>query len=259
MILTVENGGFCYESGKTVLKNMSFDVHGGEILCVLGPNGAGKTTLLRCMLGLLPWSTGKSCLDGRDIRSLPAGDFWKKVAYVPQKQGTVSSQTVKEAVLLGRAGFLNPFRTPGREDRAAAEQALERLGMSHLADRRCDALSGGEYRMVLLARALAGQPELLVLDEPESNLDFKNQLLLLETLKGLADEGMAVLFNTHYPAHALRYAHRALLLKKGGGGSFGPTEDILTEERLTEAFGVETHVITAEHGGRVLKDVIAVK
>lgn len=242
MIFSVERGSFHYPGGKELLKEISFSARSGEILAILGPNGVGKTTLLRCMLGLLPWSSGASLLDGQPIRRLEGRSLWRRAAYVPQTGEGGAARTVLEQTLLGRASRLGVFSQPGEADRQAAWRALERLGLEELADRPLDKLSGGQRRMAAIARALAGEPELLVLDEPEANLDLKNQLLVLETLKKLATEGMAVILNTHDPSYALEYAQKALLLAPGGAYTVGNTAETITGQRLTEAFGVRCAV-----------------
>lgn len=257
MIFSVQDGSFCYPGGDPVWKELSFSVQSGEILCVLGANGAGKTTLLRCMLGLLPWKSGQALLDGVPIGQLSEKSLWEAVSYVPQGQQRSGGLSVLDYTVLGRASRRTLFQQPRKADFQAAEQALEKLGIASLAAHPCDTLSGGEFRLVQIAKALTRKTRLLVLDEPESNLDFRNQLLVLETLKHLSEEGMAIVWNTHYPGHALRYAHRALLLQKGAAYVFGSAECVLTEAHLSQAFGVQTAIISAEREGRLLRDVIA--
>ena len=135
---------------------------------------------------------------------------------------------------------------------------MERLGISHLADKPCYAISGGELQMVLIARAMAAEPEILVLDEPESNLDFKNQLIVLDAMTALAAEGVACIFNTHYPAHALQRAGKALMLSKDGRSIFGDTTSVVTEENIRHAFGVEAMIGEVETPHNIMKNVVAV-
>jgi iron complex transport system ATP-binding protein len=135
---------------------------------------------------------------------------------------------------------------------------MERLGIAHLADKPCYAISGGELQMVLIARAMAAEPEILVLDEPESNLDFKNQLIVLDAMTALAAEGVACIFNTHYPAHALQRAGKALMLSKDGESIFGDTTAVVTEENIRRAFGVEALIGEVETPQNIMKNVVAV-
>ena len=255
--LSVQNGCFSYTPERQILSGITFEVETGELMAVLGPNGAGKTTLLRCMTGMLKWKSGETLLDGTDLRSMSARSFWSRVAYVPQARNAPSSYTVLEAVLLGRTGRMNLFQTPGREDVEKAEHVLERLGILHLKGARCSRISGGELQMVLIARAMASDPELLILDEPESNLDFRNQLIVLNAMSELASEGIACVFNTHYPAHALQRAGKALILKKDGTALFGSTPAVVTERNIRETFGVEAVIGEIETPGSVMKNVVA--
>ena len=257
-LLRIENGSFAYKSGPQILKDINIEVGPGEILAVLGPNGAGKTTLLRCMMDMLHWQNGRSLLDGEDIRNIPASKLWRRMAYVPQARSAAVSYTAFQTVLLGRSSRIGAFSAPSAEDMKVAERVMERLGISHLADKPCYAISGGELQMVLIARAMAAEPEILVLDEPESNLDFKNQLIVLDAMTALAAEGVACIFNTHYPAHALQRAGKALMLSKDGRSIFGDTTNVVTEENIRRAFGVDALIGEVETPHNIMKNVVAV-
>ena len=257
-LLRIESGSFAYKSGPRILKDINIEVEPGEILAVLGPNGAGKTTLLRCMMDMLHWQSGRSLLDGEDIRSIPASKLWRRMAYVPQARSAAVSYTAFQTVLLGRSSRIGAFSAPSAEDMKVAERVMDRLGISHLADKPCYAISGGELQMVLIARAMAAEPEILVLDEPESNLDFKNQLIVLDAMTALAAEGVACIFNTHYPAHALQRAGKALMLSKDGRSIFGDTTSVVTEENIRRAFGVDALIGEVETPHNIMKNVVAV-
>lgn len=260
--LTMDHASFSYgkryEETQAVFRDLSLSVSSGEILAVLGPNGSGKTTLLKCMLNLLKLQEGACLLDGKDVRTLPVRDFFGVVSYVPQTRSIPTSYTVLETVLLGLSGKTGVFRAPGEKDVRKAEETLRKLGIGALKDKRCNELSGGELQMVFIARALISEPKILILDEPESGLDFRNQLIVLETLTELKEGGMACVFNTHYPEHALGRADKALLLS-GGRGIFGTAEEVVTEERIREAFGVEAYIGTHEIDGTTVKTVIPIK
>lgn len=258
MIFEVLDGGFAYPHGRQVLKNISFSVGKGEMLAILGPNGAGKTTLLRCMMGFLKWNTGKSMLDGENIANMTQRQLFSKVAYVPQAKNAALSSSVKDMVLLGRSSHYGIFGKPGEKDREIVSQTLESLGLSAMANRACNELSGGELQMALIARALVSEPQVIILDEPESNLDFKNQLIVLKTLQSLTERGITCIFNTHYPVHALRHADKALLLDKTGTVIFGNAHDVITEENMQHAFGVETVIGHIETPHNEYADVLAI-
>ena len=255
MILTVEQGSYFYKKDQKIFEDVCFSVSSGEILAILGPNGAGKTTMLRCITGMLNWKKGESRLDGENIRTMPERKLWQRMAYVPQAKSASSAYTAFETVLLGRSSHLNAFSLPKQEDVDKAREAMESLGIAHLAEKKCSAISGGELQMVLIARALASEPEILILDEPESNLDFKNQLIVLDTITKLAQKGMACIFNTHYPEHALQRSHKALLLSKGGDYLFGDTADVVTEANIQKAFGVQAVIGEVETPEKVLRSV----
>lgn len=256
MKLTVENGSFSYQKGNMIFENINFSVDSGEILAILGPNGAGKTTLLRCITGMLKWKDGRSTLDGENIAGMSAKKQWSKMAYVPQAKAVSSSYTAFEMVLLGRSSHLNAFSAPKKADIEKAESVMKLLGISALADKKCSEISGGELQMVLIARALASEPKVLILDEPESNLDFKNQLVVLNAMTKLAESGMTCVFNTHYPAHALQRTNKSLILSKGGAYVFGDTAVVVNEENIQKAFGVQAVIGEIETKENVLKDVV---
>ena len=256
MNLTVRNGSFFYQKNTPIFNDIHFSVDAGEILAILGPNGAGKTTLLRCITGMLKWKGGESLLDGKPIHTMAARELWSKMAYVPQAKSASSAYTAFETVLLGRSSHLNAFSAPKKADLEKAKEVMELLGIYHLADKKCTAISGGELQMVLIAKALASDPRVLILDEPESNLDFKNQLIVLDAMTRLAETGMTCIFNTHYPAHALQRAHKSLILSRGGEYVFGSTPAVVTRETIRKAFGVEAVIGEVETPGNILQNVI---
>lgn len=258
MTFEVQGGSFAYSGSRTILDNISFRVEEGKMLAILGPNGAGKTTLLRCMMGFLRWSEGKSLLDGKDIATMSQRELFSRVAYVPQAKSSALSASVQDMVLLGRSSRYSIFGKPGKHDREIVAETLASLGLSHLAEQSCAQLSGGELQMVLIARAIAAEPKIIILDEPESNLDFKNQLIVLKTLHNLTAQGISCIFNTHYPVHALRHADEALLLDKQGSFCFGDVHSVITEDNMRAAFGVETVIGQIETDSNQYFDVLAV-
>ena len=201
MKLEVRNASFSYGKRK-VWENVNFTVESNEILAILGPNGAGKTTLLKSIMNLLSFDTGEALLNGRDMKTIPHKELWKQIAYVPQaKQGSPSN--VRDMIVLGRSAHLSLFGQPTKYCYELADNIISELGIEHLAHKNCNELSGGELQMVLIGRALISEPKLLIMDEPESNLDYRNQLQVLEMIKKISDKTTCIL-NTHYPEHALR-------------------------------------------------------
>lgn len=215
MILEVQNGCFGYPKQPVILENISLALDEGHILAILGPNGIGKTTLLKCMIGLLPWRSGRTLLYGKDMHTLKPRELWSTISYIPQSHGFAFSYTGLEMVLLGRSAHLGTFQQPGPEETNMAKAMMERVGISHLAGKDCNRMSGGELQMVLIARALINDPRLIILDEPETGLDFHNQILVLNMIERLAhEEGISAIMNTHYPTNAMTVADEALMLNR---------------------------------------------
>lgn len=259
MKFEVRDGGFGYSRRECILQNVNFTLDKPEVLSVLGANGAGKTTLLRCMLGLLEWKKGGTYIDGVNIKDIPYQQLWQKVGYVPQAKASAFAYRTEDMVLLGRNAHLGTFGQPKKADMDIAESCMEEIGIGHLKGKLCSQISGGELQMVLIARALAASPSILVLDEPESNLDFRNQLIILETIERLCREKhIFAVVNTHYPEHALSISQKALLLTKGGSVMFGPTKEVLSEEHLDEAFGVEVKLYPLQLANRTYTCVLPI-
>ena len=257
MKLEIANASFSYPKREPLFENVSFTLKSGDIISVLGPNGAGKTTLLRALRGILRWTAGASMLDDEDISSMTPSRLWSKISYVPQAHGISGSYTVLESVLFGMTNKIGVFSTPKKKDIDKALSILGKLQLAHLKDRKCNEISGGELQMTLIARALASDPGIIILDEPESNLDFKNQIIVLDTLSQLASKGVGVLFNTHFPEHALRRSNKALLLNHGQV-LFGPVKEIITEQNIQSAFGVKAVIGSIETENNQIENIIPV-
>jgi len=211
----------------------------GEVLALLGANGAGKTTLFKTILGLLPVQAGQVLLDGKPLSAWSRKDRAKRVAYVPQAHAALFPFTVLDVVLMGRTAHLPPFATPGRRDRDIAREVLAGLGMAHLETRPYTELSGGERQIVLIARALAQQPEILVMDEPTASLDYGNQMRLLQHIRQLARHQISVILSTHNPDHVFMVADRVALLHEGAVVGLGPTSEVLTPQALKRLYGID--------------------
>jgi iron complex transport system ATP-binding protein len=221
----------------TVGSGLDVSLATGEVLALLGPNGGGKTTLLKTLLGLLPPKAGGVRLGQRDLGAYSIRERARMIAYVPQVHVGTFAFTVETVVLMGRSAHGNLFSAPSSHDRAVAMNALERFGIARLAQRPYTQISGGERQLALLARALAQEPQFIVLDEPTASLDFGNQGKVMREIKALAAAGHGVLFTTHDPNHALRAADRAYLLRGGQKLADGPVAQVLEQARLEELYG----------------------
>ena len=208
----------------------------GEVLALLGPNGGGKTTLLKTLLGLLAPQSGEVRLGDRPLAGYSSRERARLLAYVPQSHVVTFAFTVETVVLMGRTAHGNLFSRPTAADRAIAARMLERFGIAHLRERPYTMISGGERQLVLLARALAQEPQFIVLDEPTSSLDFGNQGKVLREIRALATAGLGVMFTTHDPNHALRAADRAYLIRDGARIADGAASAVLTRAALEELY-----------------------
>ena len=248
----------CFGFGDRMLFNgISFEVGEKQVLTILGPNGAGKTTLLKCMMGFYKWASGTSELNGKDITSYSPREITRHLSYVPQMKDTTFDYSVREMVMMGRAGHIKLYESPDDKDREIVDRYLERLDITHLADRRYNTLSGGEMQLVMIARALVSEPEFLVLDEPESNLDYSNQLRILDLIEELSKE-MTCIINTHYPEHALRISDKTLMLDGRGGYICGDTEEVITEQNLMDVFRVRARIGTMDENGETYRYIVPV-
>lgn len=227
----------------------SLSVGGGEVLTLLGPNGSGKTTLLKCINALLKPSSGSIEICGRDILSYTRNELSRAIGYVPQSHTPSFPFSVLDVVLMGRVSYLSIFQQPSKADYRKAEEALSTVGISAMRDRSYTNISGGERQLVLIARAIAQEPKLLLLDEPTAHLDFRNQVTTLETVRRLSRErGIGVVMSLHDPNHALMYSDRIALMKGGRILHKGRPGDVVNEGTIEEVYGIPVEMI--DHNGR---------
>jgi iron complex transport system ATP-binding protein len=241
--LAVEDLSYGYP-GHVVGHKLSFTVGAGEVLCVLGRNGEGKSTLFKTILGLLPPRAGTLRVDGEPISSWSPRRRALTFGYVPQHSGGAFPFTVAELVLMGRTAHRGPFAAPSATDRAAAEEAIAALGIEHLAEREWLRVSGGEGQLALVARALAQEPRILVLDEPTASLDFGNQVRVLDAVRSLAEtRRLSVLLSTHHPEQAFACADQVAVLAGGKLLQIGAPADVITSATLRACYSVEVAVL----------------
>jgi len=224
----------------------------GRVLCLLGPGGAGKTTLFKTLLGLIPARSGEVRLGGQPIEALTRTEMARAMAYVPQAQAMEFAYTVLDLVLMGRTAHLGPFAGPRAVDRERARTALADLGILGLAESDANRISGGQRQLCLVARALAQDAPLLVMDEPTASLDLGNRLLVLERVRALREQGYGIVFSTHDPDQAHELATRVAVIAGGRLAAYGPPEDTLTGEILSSVYGVDVMVERTPSGRAVV-------
>lgn len=246
-MLAARNIHFAYR-GRQVLAGAELALSPGELVCLLGGNGAGKSTLLRIMLGLLDPQAGEVSAGGRPLRAFARRELARHAAYVPQVHAAPFPYTVRQVVTMGRLPASGLFRAPGDRDRAVVERVLDHMGIAHLAERPYTQVSGGERQLTLIARALAQEARLLVMDEPLTGLDYGHQVRLLARLESLAAEGYGVLMTTHDPDQPLSGCERVALLIDGRIAVDGAPGEVLTPAAIHRLYRVHVDLLRDAEG-----------
>lgn len=247
-LIKVNSLSFCYEEGTPVFENLSFTLKQGMFYSIMGGNGSGKTTILRCLSGILHPCCGNITIDGKPIQTLSRPECARLISTVPQEHSIIFPYRVHNMVIMGRAPYISTFSMPGKNDSDRAYQALEEVGISHLADKLYTKISGGERQLVLIARALVQDTLIMILDEPTNHLDFKNQIHILSILKRLVHEkGLLVLIATHDPNHTLHYADEAMILHRGSILAQGRPQEIITRKNIQRVYAVEVEEIRQDN------------
>lgn len=239
MKLNVSNLSFSYGE-KSILKDLHFSVSNGTFCSLIGSNGVGKSTLLKCMLGIYRDYQGQISIDGEDICFHKPKELARKMAYIPQSHIPAFHYSVLDMVLMGTTSAMTAFANPKEREVLVAREALMQLQISHLEQRDFMKLSGGEQQLVLIARALAQNARILIMDEPTANLDYGNQLRVLDQMKKLTKGGYTVIQSTHQPEQAYLYSDQILAIKDGAVYGDGPPEQIMSEQLIRDLYGIET-------------------
>ena len=243
-MIRIERAGHWFRPNQWLFRNLSLALVPSEVTAILGSNGTGKTTLLRAVCGTLRLREGAVRADAQ-------------IGYVPQALHADHAYSAIDMVLLGRSRYLGRFNSPGRKDKTRAQECLHEVGLSAVADQRYDRLSGGQRQLVLLARALASDCRILVLDEPASALDLANQGILLRLIQRLArSRELAVLLTTHHPGHALGIADKTLLMLRNAAHLYGPAGSVLTEENLARMYGVPVRRVEVISGDEKISAIV---
>jgi iron complex transport system ATP-binding protein len=244
--LCFDRVSFSYDrDGAAVLRELSADIAPGSVTAILGANGAGKTTLLLLALGWLAPRSGRVLLGGSPLAGYSRRELGRMMALVPQSEHMSFDYPIMDFVLMGRAPYLAPLETPGAEDRRVGERAVEQAGLGHLSGRAVTALSAGERQLALVARALAQEPGLLLMDEPTSHLDLANKVRILDLVHALSARGVTILLTTHEPEVASA-ASNIVLMREGRVHRAGPLDEVFTTENLSATYGIPVRVIEVE-------------
>ncbi|KAF0180206.1 MAG: ABC-type cobalamin/Fe3+-siderophore transport system ATPase component [Nitrospirae bacterium] len=244
-MLSIENLTFRHaRAAADVIHRVTFEADAGAITTILGPNGSGKTTIFRCIAGLWTVQQGSVRFGGRELTALSAHNRARLIAVVPQDHEPPFPYSVFDIVLMGRASHVAMFSAPSESDLTAARDAIESVGIAHLAERPYTKISGGERQLVLIARALAQHSPVLILDEPTSHLDFRNQLLVLEKVRSIViEKKLTALMTLHDPNLAMLFSHKVILVSEGRILDSGSPEAVITARNLHAMYGIDVSVV----------------
>jgi len=245
--IDIEHVTYSY-SRKAVLKDITISFEAGEVVSLLGPNGSGKTTLLKLLLGIYKPQIGSVQLGNRPVHSVPPKQLARRIAYVPQVHRPSFGYRVLDVVLMGRMHHKPFFFRFTDADEQAALNALERLSIGHLKERSYTSISGGERQLVMIARALAQEAGIFIMDEPVNGLDYGNQIRMLSRIAELSGSGYTFIKTTHFPDHALWISDRVVLLKEGRVIADGATERVITKSNLYRLYNTHVDVLGLEGG-----------
>ncbi|VUZ27773.1 Fe(3+) dicitrate transport ATP-binding protein FecE [Acetobacterium wieringae] len=250
MNLRIAELGFAYPNGKQIFTEVDFSLKKGEIFTILGPNGAGKSTLLNCIGNLSEPTQGGIFLEKDNIKDLTLRQFAKRIAYVPQIHQPTYAFTVEEFVAMGRTPYLSAFKKLGHQDQRMIEEAMELVRITHLRSKAYTQISGGERQLVTIARAIAQEPDFILLDEPTAHLDFGNQIKTMKLVKKLSDRGYGIIMTTHNPDQVFYIGGRVGVLNRSGVFEIGVVDQYLSEELLSHLYNEPVHLFYSDQLSR---------
>lgn len=250
MIIEVKKISFAYEGSSDILRDISFSVDKGQIICILGPNGIGKTTLLNCLANLVTPTKGEILLNGKDMKSISPREVAMNIGFVPQFIIPSFAYEVLSYVVTGCAPRIGTFEKPKQEHYKIAQQSLEQMEISHLAHKYYTQISGGERQLVSISRALAQRPKVILMDEPTAHLDYGNQIRTLRIIRKLAAEGYAAVITSHNPEHALLLGGEVAAIGPNGKFTFGSCQEVINKDFLSSLYGIDLHIHHISELGR---------
>lgn len=251
-LLDVSHLAYHYPKQAVLFQDINCQLQAGQVLTILGPNGIGKSTLLKCLMGLIKPTSGTISMNNVPLAKQSVKQLAQLVAYVPQHVPDPGSLTVNDYVVTGRTPYMSFAQAPGAEEYARVEDALAQLGLTQLANRQVNTLSGGQFQLVTIAKALVQEPQLVILDEPTAALDFGRQRQVLALIQNLAQHHFAVIHTTHNPNHAFQLGHTVGLFSPDGSFMTGTPDELLTEERLQQTYQTPLKLIYEPALGRMI-------
>lgn len=264
-LLKVNDASFSYKE-KYIFKNLNLDIKKGEILCLIGPNGCGKTTFLDCLLNVLKLKDGEIILKGKHMKNYKENEIAKHIAYVPQFHVRTFPYTVLEVVTMGRASYTSWFHSPSSDDFEIAKKALKMIDMSEYEDKLYTELSGGEAQLVMIARAIAQNAEIIIMDEPTAHLDFRHELVVLENVvKLVRDKGKTIVMATHFPNHAFYFDNNKIntsvaLMKEGTFIAKGRPEEVIIENNLENLYRIKAKIMSCNFDNKTkIKQIVPIQ
>jgi iron complex transport system ATP-binding protein len=258
-ILEVKNATFAYENSENIFEGVNLTVDRGDVICILGSNGCGKTTLMKCMNKLHELKDGAVYINGENIKTMDQRTVARNIGYIPQGHVSTFAFSVFDVVLMGRTPHLDYLDSPGKKDRLITEEALKKFGIYHLKNKPYTSLSGGEQQLVFFARVIAQQPQILLLDEPTSHLDFGNQLKTLNIISKLSQEGIAIVMTSHYPDHAFISANKVALMKDQGFLGIDTPNNIITTENMEMVYGIHVKIMEISPNRKICVPIETIK
>lgn len=249
--LSVRSASFRF-GDKEVWRNIDLEVEKGDSICLLGPNGCGKTTLLNCIHGDLRLRSGEIKVMGQDVYSMSVTEIAQKMGYVFQEHSAPFPYTSLEVVRMGRSPHLGLFQMPSSQDTERARDIMATMGISYLESKRYTNISGGERQLVLIARTLCQEPDIILFDEPTSHLDFRNQALVLQTISRLSNRGLTIIMTSHFPNHAWVLDSKVAMMSQEGLLAVGPAEEVMTEANLSVTYGIDVKVYKGVSGDKTI-------
>lgn len=245
-LLEVKNAQFSYNGKENIFENINFSVSNGDVFCILGANGTGKTTLIKCLNGLMRLDSGKVLLNNKNIYSLSHSEIAKNIGYIPQVHASTFPFKVMDVVLMGRSPHLDIFESPSEKDYEIAENSLKSLNIWHMKDKPYTEISGGEQQLVFIARVLAQEPSILILDEPTSHLDFGNQIRTLDIIEKLAKNGLSIIMSSHFPDHAFISANKVAIMKDKKFIDIGHPKKVINEFNMEQTYGINVKIVDVD-------------